>query len=396
MDLVWNAEETYLKYPDNKKIVLFLEQGLPFMWFKDFVALRYALGKSHLQGRKEYEKPEVTVNHALTSLTEDVVNLHEGWSTWVEGDVREEDEVFLGTMGCTDGKDTVSTTLKEKCQWDIHQRGCPKCRKAIGMMRPHHKGKRTSKNVLSCDLSGPHPESVGTKYKYLMVAVFNTGAGGVNLPFVRGLETKSAMSVARAVSNVIAEINRMMGMPIVCRFHSDAGSEFWNKELSQLLDGMGIFQTKTTGYDPQANGRAERYVGLIKRHATSYLVHAGLGLKFWYWASQQAAYMYRCRALEVKLPENAPTFGNRVLVAQRPQDVPAFGETAKEGIFLCWDSSSIQGAFVAVPKPSGGMGIITAACPTPWPGSDGKERWKLVKESDGEGKIWVSSTGRVS
>ncbi len=301
MELVWNVDQTYLKYPDGRKIVLFLEQGLPFMWFKDFTDLRFALGKSHLTGRKQHEKEEVKVNNILTTVTEDMATLHEGWSTWVEGDVREEDEVFLGTMSCTDGKDVVSPALKERCQWDIHQRGCPKCRKAIGMMRPHRKERSTSRNVLSCDLSGPHPEAIGTKYKYLMVAVLNTGSGGVNLPFVRGLETKSAMSVTRAVSNVIAEVNSMMGMPIVCRFHSDAGSEFWNKEMSQMLDGMGIFQTKTTGYDPQANGRAERHVGWIKRHAASYLVHAGFGLKFRYWALQQAAFFV-----------SMPSFGGQV------------------------------------------------------------------------------------
>ena len=203
--------------------------------------------------------------------------------------------------------------------------------------------------MLSCDLSGPHPAAIGTKYMYLLVAVFRTGPGGVSLLFVCGLESKAAKGMVQAVAKVLAEINCLMGSRVACRFHTDAGTEFWNKEMTKLLDEQNIFHTKTAGYDPQANGRAERFVGLIKRHATSYLVHAGFGLRFWYWAACQSAYLYKCRALNVKMPGNAPTFGNRVLVAQRPQDTISFGEKAKEGVFLCWDSHTVQGAFVAVP-----------------------------------------------
>eukprot|EP00975_Prorocentrum_lima_P046119 9646339-Prorocentrum_lima.AAC.1 len=49
----------------------------------------------------------------------------------------------------------------------------------------------------------------------------------------------------------------MAGEQMVVRFHSDAGSEFWNNEVSELLNGNLIMQTKTVGYDPKANGRAE-------------------------------------------------------------------------------------------------------------------------------------------
>eukprot|EP00975_Prorocentrum_lima_P034301 7207973-Prorocentrum_lima.AAC.1 len=67
----------------------------------------------------------------------------------------------------------------------------------------------------------------------------------------------------------------MVGEQVAVRFHSDAGSEFWNKEVSELLNKNLIMQTKTAGYDPKANGRAEIFVGILKRRATSYLIHAG-------------------------------------------------------------------------------------------------------------------------
>eukprot|EP00974_Lingulodinium_polyedra_P015974 1549903-Lingulodinium_polyedra.AAC.1 len=59
------------------------------------------------------------------------------------------------------------------------------------------------------------------------------------------------------------------------------------------------------GYDPQANGKAERIVGIIKQRATSYLMHAGFPLKFWYWAVKQTAHVYRLGQLNIKLPEKS-------------------------------------------------------------------------------------------
>eukprot|EP00975_Prorocentrum_lima_P069233 12925125-Prorocentrum_lima.AAC.1 len=79
-------------------------------------------------------------------------------------------------------------------------------------------------------------------------------------------------------------------------------------------------QTKTGGYDPKANGRAERYIGILKRKATSYLIPAGVSLKLWYWAAWQAAYLCRMQALEMSLPDDAPTFGHGVLIAKHPKE----------------------------------------------------------------------------
>eukprot|EP00975_Prorocentrum_lima_P068774 12922512-Prorocentrum_lima.AAC.1 len=85
----------------------------------------------------------------------------------------------------------------------------------------------------------------------------------------------------------------MAGEQLVVRFHSDAGSEFWNKGVSELLIKNLIMQTKTAGYDPKANGKAERLVGILRRRATPYLIHPGISLTRWYWAACQAAYLYR-------------------------------------------------------------------------------------------------------
>ena len=52
----------------------------------------------------------------------------------------------------------------------------------------------------------------------------------------------------------------------------------------------------------------------MKQQATSYLIHAKMPLQLWYWATKQAAYIYRARVLGVRLPTDATTFGNRVLI----------------------------------------------------------------------------------
>eukprot|EP00975_Prorocentrum_lima_P018902 3982491-Prorocentrum_lima.AAC.1 len=60
--------------------------------------------------------------------------------------------------------------MEERCKGDLHQRGCAKCKKALGNMRVHRQGKSNSTCVLSADLSGPHLVTIGTKYVYLFVA----------------------------------------------------------------------------------------------------------------------------------------------------------------------------------------------------------------------------------
>ena len=81
----------------------------------------------------------------------------------------------------------------------------------MGMRRPHHHGKSTTENVLGADLSGPHPEAVGTKFKYMLVAVFTPGPGKKNLPFVRGLSSKTATEVTDALYSVLGELNSILG-----------------------------------------------------------------------------------------------------------------------------------------------------------------------------------------
>ena len=100
---------------------------------------------------------------------------------------------------------------------------------------------------------------------------------------------------------------------MVC-FHSDAGKEWRNKSMTTPLRSKNIVPARTSGCDPKSDGKSERYVGIIKPQATSYLLHSGMSLRFWHWAALQVADMYRVRALETKCPQDAPKFGHRAFV----------------------------------------------------------------------------------
>ena len=67
------------------------------------------------------------------------------------------------------------------------------------------------------------------------------------------------------MQSVIAELNSILGEQLIERFHTDEGKEFMNKAMDEMLINLHIFQTGSGGQDPQAHGRAERYVGLIKQ-----------------------------------------------------------------------------------------------------------------------------------
>ena len=74
-----------------------------------------------------------------------------------------------------------------------------------------------------CILSGPHPEAVGTRFKYMRVAVFSTGPKNNNLPCVRGLTLESSKDVGGTMQSVLGELSSIMGEHVVVRMHTDAG-----------------------------------------------------------------------------------------------------------------------------------------------------------------------------
>ena len=69
------------------------------------------------------------------------------------------------------------------------------------------------------------------------------------------------------------------------RLHSDRAGEFTATYFSRFLAGhKSMRHSFTSGYDPQANGTAERAVGLIKSLASRRLCTANLDHSYWFFA----------------------------------------------------------------------------------------------------------------
>ena len=93
------------------------------------------------------------------------------------------------------------------------------------------------------------------------------------------------------------------------RLHSDAGGEFWNHIMDEVTHDLCILQTRTEGHDPRANGKAERYVGIMKHHATETMMKTNMPIQSWHWAMRNSAYNYRCKRIDIQIPPDAPEFG---------------------------------------------------------------------------------------
>ena len=174
--------------------------------------------------------------------------------------------------------------------------GCEVCNAASNMGERHYKSKQQEKpkGALSLDISGPHKEGLG-RYRYILIAVYRPKKGVTNaFPFVRSLRTRMAQEVVDAVESIILQIGQIWldGKPVL-RVHSDAASEFLSKLMDDLSRKMGFWQTHTGGYNPQSNGLAERYVGLVKQTARALLLQANMSARAWPHACSTAAAVLR-------------------------------------------------------------------------------------------------------
>ena len=90
---------------------------------------------------------------------------------------------------------------------------------------------------------------------------------------------------------------------LVVRIHSDEGGEFWNNIMEKVTDKLGIFRTRTEGYDPKANGKAERFIGILKHDGAMQLMEAKMPIAAWYWAMRQSAITHRWAKLMIDIPK---------------------------------------------------------------------------------------------
>eukprot|EP00971_Amphidinium_carterae_P260843 5174721-Amphidinium_carterae.1 len=152
-------------------------------------------------------------------------------------------------------------------------------------------------HCLHVDLAGPFPQSEDC-YTYFMVGVLRLR----HFPLIfqiELLETQGAPEVAQALSRERR----------VRRIHTDRARELTSSFLETFLTRYPqVLHTHTRGYDPQANGTAERGVGMMKTLVLRSLNHSKLTGEFWSFAALYAAQSLLCKALQRK--QRSPPFGS--------------------------------------------------------------------------------------
>ena len=95
-----------------------------------------------------------------------------------------------------------------------------------------------------------------------------------------------------------------------------------------------MWQTSTQGYDPNANGVAEAYAGIIKACSRELLLDARLATKWWGMAALAAANILRSRTNAPLHPNPASTFGSRVMLVRGPRSRNAFDPIVQLGVIF--------------------------------------------------------------
>ena len=149
-------------------------------------------------------------------------------------------------------------------------------------------------HTLHIGIAGPLPDS-DDNYSYFLVALRLPG-----LPLlidVRLLATRTSVEVCDKLEKMASYLDSLQteGLPIgeTCRakrLHSDRAGEFIAPFFARFLQNhKTIYHTFTTGDDPQANGTAERSVGLVKSLAARALASANLDKVYWSCVERYAA-----------------------------------------------------------------------------------------------------------
>ena len=166
------------------------------------------------------------------------------------------------------------------------------------------------------------------------------------------------------LQDVVAELTQLTGgsKPPVMRVHSDQAGEFLSPVVMEWLKQHNIRQTFTSGYDPAANGVAERWIDLVKIKATVLLAANHLSTAYWNYAVAWVTYAYSNKVLAVPSKKNLPEFGQLILVkSKRDHKLQDKGDLAiMMGIY-----SKIPNGIVALRVKDGKLGeLCTAHCST--------------------------------
>ena len=122
---------------------------------------------------------------------------------------------------------------------------------------------------ISIDFAGPKISA--TKNKYLLVMVDEYS----RFPFAFPCSDLSSQTVISCFRKLIS----LFGCP--SSVHSDRGTQFMSREVSEFLHSHGIVMTHSTPYHPQGNGQCEREIGTIWKSVCLALMSMKLPISHW-------------------------------------------------------------------------------------------------------------------
>ena len=122
---------------------------------------------------------------------------------------------------------------------------------------------------INIDFKGPLPTNNGNKYFLMVVDEYS------RFPFVFPCPDVSTNTVLKCLTSLFS----LVGMRAYV--HSDRGASFMSRELREFLSSRGVASSRTTSYNPEGNGQAERCNGVIWKGVTTSLKSKNPPLKNW-------------------------------------------------------------------------------------------------------------------
>ena len=174
------------------------------------------------------------------------------------------------------------------------------------------------------------------------------------------------------------------------RLHSDKATEFLATSVRKLLRSHGIRQTTNSGYDPAANGIAERWVGIIKVRATEHR----LPPDYWTYASKWVAYVHNHRVLSIRLNASYPLFGDVVVVHRFLKKPPSFEDRGITGV--CLGHNPLVSGGVTVGTVTDGLFNVIVTAKVRKLGERRPQRWKLhVHPTEPRAAAYARNDGEI-
>ena len=172
---------------------------------------------------------------------------------------------------------------------------CDHCKRALGPLYHHTIVGNRHLHVFTSGFSVPHPHRVNMA-QYLLVSVSVWSLGHMRLIWAFGGESRQASVVLPCLQScyVFEDLRALTGgsRPPILRLHSDKAIEFLTPTIRANLSQQGVRQTVNSGYDPQGNGLAERWIGIVKVRATALLTDVRLPPDYWSYACRWVAYVH--------------------------------------------------------------------------------------------------------